>query len=83
DLENPWEPAKIENLLAYGAKNPEEQRKFPIVGLGSVGEVGGYRYVPCLRRYVSRRDLGLGCWDGGWRDYYRFLAVRKIKPSGN
>ncbi|MEI6552967.1 MAG: hypothetical protein WCO09_00180, partial [bacterium] len=43
DLENPWEPAKIENLLAYGAKNPEEQCKFPIVGLGSVGRVNGVR----------------------------------------
>lgn len=84
DSENPWEPAKIENLLAYGAKNPEEQRKFRIVGLGSVGKVGGDRRVPFLSRdSCSGRDLDLLYWHGVWGGNYRFLAVRKIKPSGN
>jgi hypothetical protein len=53
DTKNPWEPAKIENVLAYGAKNPEEQRKYPIIGLGSVCEVRGDRRVPDLRRFDS------------------------------
>ena len=34
DRRNFWEPAKIEGLLAYGVKNPNEQRQYPIVGLG-------------------------------------------------
>lgn len=77
DPKNPWEPAKIENILAYGAKNPEEQRKFPIVGLGSVGEVDGSRYVPYLYRSVSERYLNLRWWDDGWNADCRFLGVRK------
>lgn len=77
DSKNPWEPAKIENILAYGAKNPEEQRKFPIIGLGSVGKVGGSRYVPCLGRDDSKRALDLHWWDIDWNTLYRFLGVRK------
>jgi hypothetical protein len=81
DPQNPWEPAKIENLLAYGAKNPEEQRKYPIIALGSVAEVIGNRYVPCLGRGGSRRELNLDWWDGAWSSGFRFLAVRKKKVS--
>lgn len=77
DSKNPWEPGKIENLLAYGAKNPEEQRKFPIIGLGSVCKVLGYRDVPFLYRSASERELFLGWWDGDWGAFCRFLAVRK------
>ena len=77
DSKNPWEPGKTENILAYGAKNPEEQRKFLIVGLGSVGEVRGYRSVPYLFRSDSRRRLDLLWWDGDWGASCRFLAVRK------
>jgi hypothetical protein len=77
DTKNPWEPGRIENILAYGAKNPEEQRKFPIVGLGSVGEVGGLRYVPCLSRYDSRRRLDLRWWVDAGGARCRFLGVRK------
>ena len=77
DKTNPWEPAKIEHILFYGAKNPEEQRKYPIIGLGSVAEVSGGRVVPCLRRTGVKRLLYLGWWDRGWGSFYRFLAVRK------
>lgn len=77
DSKNPWEPAKIENILAYGAKNPEDQRKFPIVGLGSVGEVDGDRYVSCLSGSDSGRRLYLSWWGGGWGARCRFLGVRK------
>lgn len=77
DPKNPWQPGKIENILAYGAKNPEEQRKFPIVGLGSVGEVGGRRYVPYLGRSGSGRGLDLNWWGDCWVADYRFLGVRK------
>jgi len=77
DKANPWQPAKIENTLAYGAKNPEEQRRYPIVGLGSVAEVDGFRFVPDLDRDDSRRRLDLDWFGLGWDADYRFLAVRK------
>lgn len=34
-----YRPATIWDLLDFGAKNPELQRQFPIVALGSVAEV--------------------------------------------
>lgn len=72
-----WEPAKTEHLLVFGANNPDEQRKFPIVALGSVGEVSGDRLVPYLDGDGSRRNLGLYWFDGGWGACCRVLAVRK------
>lgn len=72
-----YRPATTWDLLDYGAKNPEEQRKFPIVGLDSVGKVSGYLRVPCLDRVDSERDLSLSWWDGEWDSRCRFLAVRK------
>jgi len=80
-----YEVAKIEHILSFGANYPEEQRKFPIVGLGSVGEVSGRRYVPHLDRDGSRRRLYLRWWDYGWNADYRFLGVRKkvSQPSAS
>lgn len=76
-----YRPAMIWDLLDYGAKNPEEQRKFPIVGLGSVGEVVGNRLVPGLGRRGSERRLGLGWWGYEWLARCRFLAVRKVSRT--
>ncbi|MFA6463543.1 MAG: hypothetical protein WCV55_00900 [Candidatus Paceibacterota bacterium] len=73
-----YEVAKTEHLLAFGAKYPDEQRKFPIVALGSAHEVVGDRRVPCLDGDVSRRGLYLHWWDFGWNSDCRFLAVRKV-----
>ena len=78
DVANPWMSAPIEHLLTFGARFPEEQRKHPIVGLGSSARVRGYRDVPCLCEYDSRHELNLGWWDGGWAPDCRFLAVRKV-----
>lgn len=78
DRQNPWEPAKIEHLLAFGATHPEEQRGGPVIGLGSVAGVDGDRHVPFLDRNDARRGLDLIWWDGGWDGDYRFLAVRKV-----
>jgi hypothetical protein len=75
DPENPWEPAKIEYLLSFGTSNPDEQRRYPIVALGSVARVRG---VPCLRGGGGERSLRLYWWDVG----YRFLAVRN-RSSGS
>jgi hypothetical protein len=81
DPKNPWMPAKAENTLTYGAKNPEEQRKYPIVGLGSVAEVGGSSGVLFLREDGSRRRLYLGWFGHDWGSYFRFLAVRKVSKT--
>jgi hypothetical protein len=76
-----WEPAKIEHLLSHGKTFPEEQRKFPIVGLGSVAKVDGRRVVPSLSRDDSKRDLGLDWFDFVWHASYRCLAVRKVSVA--
>ena len=81
DTTNPWEPGKIEHLLSFGAKYPEEQRKYPIIGLGSVAEVDGDRDVPCLYRSGAERLLDLIWWDGGWGGSCRFLAVRQLSSG--
>jgi hypothetical protein len=77
DSENPWIPAQTEHLLSFGAAYPEEQRKYPIVALGSVGEVGGRR-VPSLDEGVARRHLSLHWWVLDWDSRFRFLVVRKV-----
>jgi hypothetical protein len=69
-------PATIEELLAFGAKYPEIQRKFLVISLGSSCELGGRRSVACLRRLGSGRGLNLSFWDGVWGGHYRFLGVR-------
>ncbi len=76
-----WEPAKIEHLLAFGEKYPDEQHKFPIVVLGSVAEVRGGRGAPCLSRGGSRRRLDLIRFDEDWDAYDRFLAVREVSTA--
>src|SRR3989338_3704538 len=79
DKSNPWEPAKTEHTLAYGAQFPEEQRKNPIIGLGSVGRVLGFRGVLALR-VRGDRYLDLYYWGDDGGAYDCFLAVRK-KPQ--
>jgi hypothetical protein len=74
-----WELGRIEHLLAFGAKYPETQRKFPIVCLGSVSnsKVFGKRHVPYLYRRVLGRSLHMDWYSNGWHSFYRFLGVRK------
>lgn len=69
------EPAKIEELLAFGAKYSELQRKFPIVALGSVAEIEGNRSVACLGN-DAERILNVSDWVGGWNAHCRFLTVK-------
>lgn len=73
-------PAKIEHLLAFGAKFPDKQREFPIVALGSVWVRSvGRRLMPFLGGGGSERVLYLHWSDPtyGWVDDCRFLAVSK------
>lgn len=74
-----FRPATIEELLAFGSTNPEIQRQFPIIALGSVWTSRhGSRFVTYLDRDGSRRRLGLYWFvDDDWYDDCRFLAVRK------
>lgn len=71
-----FRPSTMKELLAFGEKNPEEQRNYPIIALGSVAHLDGYRSVGYLRRDGSGRSVGLSCDDGDWHSDYRFLAVR-------
>jgi hypothetical protein len=70
-------PALYEELLGFAEKYPDEQRKYPIVALGSEACVDGGRRVASLWHDGFGRCLCLGWVDGGWYGCCRFLAVRK------
>ncbi|MEI9966542.1 MAG: hypothetical protein WDN67_02745 [Candidatus Moraniibacteriota bacterium] len=46
--EDGYDAGQIGHILTFGEKYPEEQRKFPIIGLGSVAKVSLNRDVPGL-----------------------------------
>lgn len=76
--EDGYKPAVIEELLALGESQPELQRQFPIVALGSVWrDSDGGRRVPSLDWCDAERDLDLSAFELDWREDYRFLARRK------
>ncbi|MGH9460150.1 MAG: hypothetical protein ACRD1X_02955 [Vicinamibacteria bacterium] len=70
-------PATLPELLAFGEKYPEKQRKFPIIALGSVWRywLGGC-HAPYLWGNALVRCLFL-FWLGRWRGRCCFAAVRK------
>lgn len=70
-------PALYEELLGFAEKYPDEQRKYPIVALGSETSVYGRRRVAYLWHDADARHLYLDWIDRVWRDDDRFLAVRK------
>lgn len=73
-----YEPSDIGELLNYGAKNPDEQRQYPIIALGSVCvRSGGDRCVADLHRHDAGRALHLVRVDVRWDGRCRFLARRK------
>ena len=70
--------AELPEFLAFGAERPDVQRKFSVVGLGSVWQDRkGYRNVPCLYTASEGRYLDLHWWDDGGYSYSRFAAIRK------
>ena len=79
----PWREAKIEHLLAYARKAPEEEWEIPIVALGSKVRIeqGGvvHDYAPCLRLLFEARALELLRLDGYTTPYLR-LVVREPLP---
>ena len=73
-----FSPAKIEDLLVLGESQPELQKQFPIIALGSVWrDSDGNPLVPYLRWSGIERNLNLDYFASSWRSGYRFLAVRK------
>ncbi|MDP3999467.1 MAG: hypothetical protein Q8P76_02640 [bacterium] len=75
--EKGYRPAELPESLAYAKANPDEQRKYPIVALGSVWrDFDGDRYVPFLYD-GGGRDLDLHWYDDDWDERCRFLGVRK------
>lgn len=76
--EDCYDAGQIGHILTFGEKYPEEQRKFPIIGLGSVAKVCLYRLVPGLWRDGGGRALYLCLFGGDWDDDdFRFLGVRR------
>jgi hypothetical protein len=73
---NPWEPARVEHLLAYDAQNSNEGANL-ILALGHRDEVIGHRRVACLGKRGSRRLLYFLWWVFDWDNDHRFLAVRR------
>ena len=73
-----YRPATAHEIMAFGEKNPESQRQFPIVSLGSTWRIPDLlRYVLVLYESASKCKLDLSYWVGVWFDDYRFLGVRK------
>ncbi len=73
-----YRPATLAELLALGEKQPELQKEFPIVALGSLwADARGRRSVPYLLVHGYERRLNLYWFVLDWYVFCRFLAVRK------
>lgn len=71
-------PAELHELLAFGAKYPDEQKKYPIVALGSLWwPWDGVRSVPSLWSGDGKRSLSPPHFDNDWSASSRFAGVRK------
>jgi hypothetical protein len=68
---------------AFAKANPDLQRKFWIVDLGSFALRGGLRRVPVLYEGDGGRRLGDVWFDGGWGADGRFLFVRDVGDKEN
>jgi hypothetical protein len=76
--EDGYDAGQIGHILTFGEKYPEEQRKYPIIGLGSVAGVEYFtRRTPVLQCALWRRELYFGWFDDFWLDRDRFLGVRR------
>ncbi len=72
------EAARIEHLLAFGAKYPELQKQFTIIALGSVCWDPEGHHVLGLDEFSNKRWLCFYPFDEvQWHPDHRFLAIRK------
>jgi hypothetical protein len=76
--EEDFEPAQSGHALTFGEKYPEEQRKHPIISLGSVSDA----QVIVLWSGHNGREIDLTWFSlgGTWHNIYRCLGVRR--PAG-
>ena len=74
-------PATHVQGLVYDTMFPDDQRRHPIVCLGSSAQVHGNRRVVCLDRNGAERYLDLGFWGAGWCGISRFLGVQEVFPA--
>ncbi len=71
-------PCTIAELGAFGVANPELQRQFPIVAMGSVWtDRHENRYIGYIWTDTGQRKFDLYWFIHSWRSDCRFLAVRK------
>lgn len=73
-------PALYEELLCFAEKYPDEQRKYPIIALGSEVDVGGHRRIATLfhRNFLPGDGPSLFLdWFAGERGGHQFLAVHE------
>lgn len=71
-------PTELPEVLAIGAQHPDEQRKYPIICLGSTyKDSKGIWRVPCLVSPCGDRRLRTRWLAGNWSGYSRFAAVQK------
>lgn len=75
--EDGYDAGQIGHILTFGEKYPDEQRKYPIIGLGSVAGVSLRRLVPGLWSARGRRLLRLYWFVSDWPRLFRFLGVRR------
>lgn len=76
--ENGYRVATHKEAIAFAAKNPELQRQYWIVALGSSAlRDDGNRFVAVLGSVGRRRILDGNWFGGGWGGGDRFLLVRK------
>lgn len=73
-----FRPGTLAELLALGEAQPELQKQFPVIALGSLWRgSSGSRHVPALDWHGGRRELYLRWFGRDWDAPCRFLAVRK------
>lgn len=79
-----YSPAQVHELLSYGAANPDEQIRYPIVGLGSIFPGYANPRIACLHgngnivsRDGTRYGLKLFYNNTIWSKECRFAAVRR------
>jgi hypothetical protein len=81
DLGNPWKPADWELILAFAEKIPEEQIRYPIVGLGQqegVAEDLSPVFLLSHFRVYGARTLSILSRKRNFNPVTRFLAARQI-----
>ena len=72
----------LHELVPFGKKYPDFQRRFPIVGLGQTWrDSDGDLRVAVLGELDSERRLFLGVWALDWFSFFRFLAFRIVSAE--